>query len=953
MPRRNRCEGWLPLNGRAIFGRDLELDLMRSVIDSTSEGGQTVVIEGAAGIGKSRLLQEVLTYAEDRGCTTLVGDSDELERDRPFRAIVRAFDLDPGSREPVRAELYRLISGEPLAYSADTPEGAPSVSHQIVENSIDLIEQLSSASPVVLALEDLHWADPSTLRFLRHLARRVTQFRVAVFATIRPSPTGPDLTSAVHDLLSHGQHLKLQPLEAEAVTSLAEDVVSARLGSRLRKQVAGAGGSPLFVIEILESLQREDAIKLSAGVAEVGEISVPPSLRLTILRRLSFLSDQTLELLKIASVLGSSFSLGDLGVVTERSTFELLSSLSEAFRNEVLTSEEDRLAFRHDLVWEAIYSEIPMPIRRELHREAGRLMGEAGSSVIQVAQQISRGALAGDSEAIRLLHEAARETRARSASTTAKLLEQALELVDRADPQRPALLKELMTPLISLGRLDEAEALVRDQLAAAPEEDTDLTRVLATVTFFRGDRGRSRELFESCAQAPSTTDAERSTDLGLASIAAIYSGDLSGARTLAEKGRELGNRSGNPYGESISINTLGTIARFQDYAKEAVDLASKAVRLREKYEGDWDEFVVRPAVSLGASCLEADQLEEAETALRAGLAAERSLTWDTPWYQMYLGAKLFMSGNWDDAIAETKAGLSFLEDLEFTPFAAAIFPLGLIAVISLQRGDQVAGKAALAQADQELAQSGPQVGIDTMLWAKSMLLEAEGDASGARSVLELAWSLYSVMGYHFGHRWIGPDLVRLSMEAGKRDQATSVVEVLEELASRARAPTAEGVALRCRGLVEADAETLIAAVEAYRKGPRPFDTALACEDAAIALGRNVKTEEARSLFDEALGVYENVGADRAIRRAEGALRKVGIRRGRKGRRDRAVSGWESLTPTELKIVELVSQGKTNRAIGEELYISPRTVETHIGHVFAKLQTKTRTELVAKALGRFG
>lgn len=942
---------------RPLFGRSTELEVLQSLVDRVTEGvGQIAVIEGVAGMGKTRLLHEVLTYGEGRGLRVLRGAANELERDRPFRALAVTLGLHPGADDLNRAEIGRLLVGEPGA-GATAVGQASDLSYRIIDAVADLLQELCLAGPIVLALEDFHWADPSTIRAVRSVARRLAASPIALFVTFRPAPSVPDVEAAVGDLLERGaRHVVLDPLNEDAATSLARDVVSAELGPHLRAQVAGAGGNPLFVTEVLEALREEGAIELGDGRAEVSGLSVPPSLRLTILRRLSFLADESLELLKVASILGSSFSIADLSLVTRRSVVQLLSLLTEVFRAGILGETEDRIAFRHDLIREAIYEELPAAIRKDLHREAGRVLAAAGGSPAQVAQQMSLGASPGDAEALLWLRRAAREAGPRSAPVAVRLLERALELTESADPNRRAILDELALPLLTVGRLDEAEALVRESLdlEGDPVAKLPLRRSLATTVFFRGDRPGARALFESNARASEAPAGERATDLALASMSAMYSGDLARARSLAGEGKQAGESSGDAFGASLSLMTLSTVARFQGSLQEALDLGARAVQLASRVDAPWAGPFIHPALLYGAACLEGDRLDEAENVLRMGRdVAERSGTWHIPWYQMYLAARNFLTGDWDDAIAEAQAGLSFLDDMEFTPFAAALFPRGLIAAIALYRGDAEAAMFALTKAEEELARSGTQLGVDAMLWAKAMLLEAEGDPAQARSVLDGVWNVYGMVGYHHAHRWLAPDLVRLTLDAGDADRAESIVADLEDLATRARVHTVEGVALRCRGLLENDPQLLVASVEAYRRGPRPFERALACEDAAIALARDGRVDEARSFLEEALEVYERVGASRAIDRAEAGARASGLRRGRRGLRRRPSFGWESLTPTELRVVELVAQGLTNRAIGEQMFISARTVETHVGHLFAKLRVSNRAELAATAIRHLG
>jgi DNA-binding CsgD family transcriptional regulator len=177
-------------------------------------------------------------------------------------------------------------------------------------------------------------------------------------------------------------------------------------------------------------------------------------------------------------------------------------------------------------------------------------------------------------------------------------------------------------------------------------------------------------------------------------------------------------------------------------------------------------------------------------------------------------------------------------------------------------------------------------------------------------------------------------------------------QLVEEAARRAReAPSARGVALRCRGLVENDADILLEAVEAYRRSPRPVELAWTCEDAGVALVSHGRKAEGIPLLQEALSGLEAVGALREARRVEAHLRGAGARRGRRGVRRRPAMGWDALTDTERRVVDLVCEGLTNRGVAERLFISRRTVDTHVAHVFGKLGVRSRAELAARAARR--
>jgi DNA-binding CsgD family transcriptional regulator len=199
---------------------------------------------------------------------------------------------------------------------------------------------------------------------------------------------------------------------------------------------------------------------------------------------------------------------------------------------------------------------------------------------------------------------------------------------------------------------------------------------------------------------------------------------------------------------------------------------------------------------------------------------------------------------------------------------------------------------------------------------------------------------------------LGPDLVRLALAGGDLERAEQVAAAVDEVAAgNPGVPWIAGAALRCRGLATGDPKLLCAAVDA--QGARPFELALAAEDAGAAFARHGDVAAAAPLLRRALAVYERLGAARPAARAEATLRDLGIRRGRRGARRRPRLGWESLTGTERQVADLVAEGLTNPQIGERLFVSRRTVQTHLAHVFAKLDISSRAQLAAEVTRRRG
>jgi DNA-binding CsgD family transcriptional regulator len=202
-----------------------------------------------------------------------------------------------------------------------------------------------------------------------------------------------------------------------------------------------------------------------------------------------------------------------------------------------------------------------------------------------------------------------------------------------------------------------------------------------------------------------------------------------------------------------------------------------------------------------------------------------------------------------------------------------------------------------------------------------------------------------------GHRpGLGPDLVRLSLEAGDLERARSTAELVADVAAAVDIDTVTGAALLCRGMVDGDRATMLDAVAVFRRGPRPVELAQACEHA----GRVIGTQDAEcsvALVREAIEVYEGVEAALDVARAESLLRRLGSRRGRRGRRGRPTTGWDSLTRAEMQVARHVSEGFTNPEIASRLYLSRYTVQTHLRHIFAKLNVSSRSEVAAEVTRR--
>jgi predicted ATPase len=233
-----------------FVGRSAELASSVELLIRAAEGPcQVALIEGEAGIGKSRLLTEILDRSRELGFQPFIGAAAELERDRPFGALVEALDLHPTASDPERAEIGHLLVGDrdPVEGSRLSLAEVPALRFRVLEAVLTLVERLSLSAPMVIAVEDLHWADPSTLLAFRQLSRRLAHLPLALVGTLRPSPWSPELDRLLGDFVAlGGSHLQLESMGPEEVAALVVEVLGTPPGPTLVQAVEGAEGNPLL-----------------------------------------------------------------------------------------------------------------------------------------------------------------------------------------------------------------------------------------------------------------------------------------------------------------------------------------------------------------------------------------------------------------------------------------------------------------------------------------------------------------------------------------------------------------------------------------------------------------------------------------------------------------------------------------------------------------------------------
>jgi DNA-binding CsgD family transcriptional regulator len=932
-----------------LIGRSGELAALRALLDRSAKGrGEVALVQGEAGIGKSRLLSEALAETGSSTTSVFFGCADELDRTRPFSAVADALGCRRTSSDPVAAAI-----ADDLFAATDPAALDQGRRFRIIEAVLELLESAATSGPVVLALEDLHWADPSTMLVVGTVARRLATFPVALVVTFRPSPRVPELEGILDTLTRQGAtHLVLGALDDPSVGELARSALGMESGPALLSRLHSAGGNPLFVMEMLSALAQAKALSVVEGKVEADGAPFPPSLRATVLRRISFLGDDSLELLRLAAVLGTTFSVADLGAVTGHSAVRLLSLLSEPLRAQVIEEADSSLRFRHDVIRNAIYEDIPADLRRALHRDVAHALERASATTSKVASHLAAGAERGDQHAIAWLRRAAVEAAPAAPATAIEILTKALGLIVDDAVAVASVNAELAELLAYCGSAAEAEQIARRALAGpyASEVEGRLRSTLVQALFAQGRWVDVVTEVETVSGHPRVDEGLRARLLAESALARIWSGDLEGAERDATRAVQLGEASGDDVATSFGLGHLSVVADQRGRFHEGVELAERSLQVASR--GDEAEVGRRhPHIALGMALFAADRLSDSKKVLREGqrLGERLGTVWDLALYHVMLALPLYYLGDWDDAVAEAEAGLAV--GVEIGSGIGTVTALSVMGSIAVHRDDMADAHRVLAEATSIVDEVGPQWGELWRVLGIASLLEADADLQRAYETLAGAWDHFADSGLVECQLRTAVPLVRLAVAVSQRSHAREVSDLVARGAAVAKVPYGEGVALMCRGLVEDDPELLLRSAQAFGTSGRRPEQAAAWEVAGTVLAGSSRQEEATHALGAGLELFEGLQARRDVARVRATLRAMGVRLGSHASHRRPQTGWDALTATETQIVRLAAGGLTNPEIGARLFISRRTVQSHLSHVFAKLGIASRVELAAMVAER--
>jgi DNA-binding CsgD family transcriptional regulator len=918
----------------ALLERDAELALLGSALDSALAGrGGVAVVQGSPGIGKTRLLEETKATARRRGLTVLAAIGGELEREFPYGVVRQLFDpvlggeRDPGELLEGAARL--ALPALSYAPAGDAVPSEPSILHGLYW----LIADLADRRPLLMVIDDAQWADPPSLRFAVYLARRVSELPVAIVLAAR----SPDSDALLAQLADGRPVLELAPLSEQGVARLIAVALGSQVAPAFAAAVhAAAGGNPFMTGELVRAAEAEGLAPSAEAVSRLGRLATTGVDR-SVRRRLRRLPPQAVALARAVAVLGDDAPLrhaADLAELDERTASAAAGSLAA---EEILAAGVP-LRFAHALVRASVAGEIGAAELGVLRARAARMLHADGAAASRVAAHLLAIAPSGDPWAVEVLRQAARDALAQGAS------EPAVATLRRAlDEPPPAALRGDV--LFELGQAEvHADNLASvEHLAAARAALTNPgARTAAAIALARGlvvlmrPADAVEVLLEEFDAAERHDDRELALHIA-AEIATATRMDLKDhldARARIE--RLATGATGATPGErllmsAIADKELGTGRS----AAATAELAERQLAGAANTEA-WRP--VGPQLSAIISLLIADRLERGSELIDTAIAGAQRVGsavgfQNSATIRGYCRAQ---QGALRAAEADLRAAI-----LTGRTFGHQFPPaIGGLVLVLIERGE-------LAEAEELLEHDGltgpvPRVMLFTpVLFSRAALRRAQGRIADAIADARETGKRYLEFQIT---RPVPPwrSLLALLLADEHREEALALARDEADAAARWGTPRSIGVAMHRSGLIEGGA----AGEERIRSAIGTLDGSVArleLAHALVDLGALVRARralvEARPWLERGMDLAHACGATALAERARTELAATGIRPRRAAR-----TGLDSLTAGELRVVELAARGMTNRAIAQSLFVTQRTVETHLGHAYQKLGHSSRERL---------
>ncbi|MTD46083.1 AAA family ATPase [Conexibacter sp. W3-3-2] len=925
--------------GRPMLQREAELARLHALCAAAADGhGALAFVEGHAGIGKTRLLDATVAAATDRGLGVLRARGGLHEQGDAY-GIVRqllGFVLD---------ERLALLHG-PAALATGVLEGRAQPGADspfpVLHALHRVLVTLLADGPLLLVVDDAHWADEPSLRLLDVLAARVDRHPLALLVAARPRRPGRDDTARLLAALrarAPDALVEPAPLGPAAVRELlARDGAPAPRDDVVRACVQVTAGNPYLVGEVVTSLERAGRTPATATEAEIrglGPASIAASLRL----RLSVLPPSIEAVAEAVSILAPAAEIRHVAALVDRPGDEVAVAVDVLAGLGILAPRRP-VRFTHPIVAQAVSDELPPAQRARLHRRAADALLAEGQPPTRAASHLLRCEAAGDPEVVAVLRAAAVTALAQGAATPARrYLDRALA-EPPALPDRPGLLGLLGQALAAEGvDLDEACRRFEEAAELEPTRETAAVHLehAARLRLFSGDPARALRLLDR-PFARGTVDRETTLRLRAHQASIGVLAPLHGRPEL-ERLEQWAALPGDTPGELAVLAELAAARWLQGRIRDAAALAQRAL-------ADGRLLAAEGPLSTGFNhalhvLLDADRHDLAEPVLGEALALARAQG-ATLAASSLLGLRavaLWRRGDVPGTHRAAQEALALLH--EVSPGMAGPAQAGYVALAAVELGDLPGAQAALDGAGLV-----PQLHDLTFLGApfdaRARLQLARGRSREARDTLEELADRDRRLGLgHLSTPW-RRTAVEAALAHDAREEARTIADEQLRRSERWDVPSARGLALATSGLVTAGPrgiEQLRAGIALLEGSPARLDLARAQLDLGRLLRRERRETDARDPLRAALDLADRCGAATLADRAREELLATGARP-----RGARTSGDAALTAGERRIARLAAAGRTNREIAAELVLSVRTVENHLGRVYGKLGIGSRHEL---------
>ncbi|HYC81369.1 MAG TPA: AAA family ATPase [Solirubrobacterales bacterium] len=923
-----------------LVERESELGSLEALLDGLAAGrSRAALIEGPAGIGKTRLLATAREAAKERGIPSLGARGSELEREFPF-GVVRQM-LEPALlAQPDRGELF--AGAAEMASAVFAPPGSEglggdasfAVLHGLYWLTLDLVGE----RPLLLTIDDLHWCDRPSLRMLAYVIRRLEGMPVLILATLRSNEPGTDpalLAEIAQDPMT--ERIQPGPLSPAAMPGLIER----RLGSAPDGAFAAAchdatGGNPLLLDELLKGLAAEGIEPRTDRVEVVRDLG-PRAVSRAVLMRLARLGDEDVSVARALAVLGEGAERVEVAALAGVDDAAVARATGELMRVEILRREPP-LGFVHPLVRDAVYEDLPPPQRELEHARAARLLGEAGAAPERVAAHFLLVPPLGEEWAADVLTAAAEAAAEKGAAESAvAYLKRALE-EPLGDERRAKTMFDLGVREMDVQGQDAVEHLrVAYSLLTDPQDRALAGYSLArTLMFTRREIEAAEVARRAREELPDGLD-----DYAMALEAIELETVFFGRPDFEELERTVPYRQGvegdGPGAKMLMGMTAYAWANAGGNASECAALALRALEDGTLLSADNGLFWVTSVVVLIYADLEEapDIWSEARELAHARGSLFMILT-----VNLWRGFDLLRRGDLEQALESLET--AFEEMILWsgdTSHMVIQWPAAFLAMVHIQRGS-------LDTAEQILTRGAPsppeQVGDGPTFWrqAKIELLLERGRAEEALELCAVYERLRGHMENPASTPWRTVKAEILD-RLGRTEEAIALAD--EELAAArawdARQPI--GRALRVRGQLrrEKGLDDLREAVATLEHSTARLELARALLALGTVLRHNRKPTEAREPLRRAQELGAACSADALVARAREELRAAGARPRRE-----ALGGVESLTPSERRVAGMAAESMTNREIAQQLFVTPKTVEVHLSNAYRKLDIRSRREL---------